>query len=63
MQIGVMEGYRTPKSGHHRAHRKPTGSRRKGRSNFGAAARACASKGNKPGTKSFGSCMRTALKK
>ena len=63
MQIGVLEGYRIPKSGHHRNKRKAAGSNRRARSNFGAAARACASKGNKPGTKSFGSCMRTALKK
>jgi hypothetical protein len=61
MQISVLEGYRTPKSGHHRKARSAP--KRKGRSNFGAAARACAAKGNKPGTKSFGSCMRTALKK
>lgn len=62
MQIAVLEGYRTPKTGHHR-HRRGASKRRGGRSNFGAAARACARKGNKPGTKSFGSCMRTALKK
>lgn len=63
MQIAVLEGYRTPKSGHHRKARSAGSTRRGGRSNFGAAARACARKGNKPGTKSFGSCMRTALKK
>lgn len=62
MQIAVLEGYRTPKSGHHRSRRKPVGSRRKGRSNFATAARACAAKGHKPGTKTFGACMRSNLK-
>ena len=59
MQIAVLEGYKaTPKS---RRRRKSGGGR--GHSTFGAAARACAHEGSKPGTKSFGACMRRRLSK
>lgn len=43
----------------HRQHPRRTGHRTK----FAAAARACARSGKKPGTKSFGSCMRSKLHK
>jgi len=66
-QIAILEGYSMPR----RRRRGRMGSfgryRRKkrggnGRALFGRAARRCAHAGHKPGTKSFGACMRAALK-
>ena len=63
-RIVVLSGYEGPSFGRYkRTKRKGRKSRHLHGLKFGRAAKTCARKGHKPGTKSFGACMRAALKK